>query len=88
VGLWLYKLRKLDGPNFTWPMMMFANALPKRVLSAAGKLYAPRPLAIKSRRRLLEAVKPAQRRFLREDNGDMPEIPATPPLAQPAPGVA
>ena len=28
IGLWAWKLRKLNGPGFTWPMFMFANALP------------------------------------------------------------
>lgn len=88
VGLWLYKLRKLNGPNFTWPMMMFANALPERLMAKAGKIYTPRPLTIKSRRELLEAVKPAQRRFLREDNGDMPDMGAVAPVEQQQPGVA
>src|SRR6266550_4330213 len=30
LGLWAWKLRKLNGPGFTWPMFMFANALPEK----------------------------------------------------------
>jgi hypothetical protein len=26
IGLWLWKLRKLNGPNFTYPLPMFAGA--------------------------------------------------------------
>ena len=31
IGLWLYKLRKLNGPHFTWPLMMFAGVAPRAV---------------------------------------------------------
>ena len=41
-----------------------------------GKVYAPRPMTIKSRKELLETIRPTQRRFLREDTGDLPEMPA------------
>jgi radical SAM superfamily enzyme YgiQ (UPF0313 family) len=96
IGLWLYKLRKLNGPGFTWPLLMFANAMPEGVMSAFGKIYKPRPLKIKSRKELLETIKPQHRRFLREDNGDMPDMSATPPagstllnvISEPAPGMA
>ncbi|MBI5085367.1 MAG: B12-binding domain-containing radical SAM protein [Acidobacteria bacterium] len=72
VGLWLRRLRKLNGPNFTWPLLMFASALPERLMMQMGKLYRPKPLAIKSRKELLATVKPHLRRHLREDNGDLP----------------
>jgi hypothetical protein len=96
IALWLYKLRKLNGPGFTWPLLMFANAMPEGVMAAAGKLYKPRPVTIKSRKELLATIKPQHRRFLREDNGDMPDMTATPPagpallnvISEPAPGVA
>ncbi len=79
IGLWLYKLRKLNGPNFTWPMLMFASALPESVMAKLGKIYVGKPLNIKSRKELLETVRPGHRRFLREDTGDLPEIPVAPP---------
>jgi hypothetical protein len=40
-----------------------------------GKLYSARPLPIKSRKELLETVRPTHRRFLRADTGDLPELP-------------
>src|SRR6185295_6297418 len=76
IGLWLYKLRKLNGPHFTWPLLMFASALPESAMARMGKLYAARPLPIKTRKQLLETIRPSQRRFLRADTGDLPEIPA------------
>ena len=74
IALWLHKLRKLNGPHFTWPLLMFASALPESVMARLGKIHVGRPLAIKSRKELLETVKPSQRRFLREDTGDLPEL--------------
>ena len=78
IGLWLWKLRKLNGPNFTWPMLMFASALPESLMARMGKIYSGRPLAIKSRKELLATVRPSQRRFLRADTGDLPEMPTEP----------
>jgi radical SAM superfamily enzyme YgiQ (UPF0313 family) len=73
IGLWLWKLRRLNGPNFTWPMFMFASAFPESLMGKMGKIYLGRPLRIKSRKELLATVRPNQRRFLRADAGDLPE---------------
>ena len=73
LGLWAYKLRKLNGPGFTWPMMMFASALPEKLLSLMGKIHLGRPMTIKTRKELLEGIKPHQWQYLREDNGDVPQ---------------
>lgn len=70
---WLTKLRKTNGPNFTWPLMMFAGALPERLLARMGKLYRGKPLPIKSRKELLATIKPQHWRYLRPDTGDLPE---------------
>jgi radical SAM superfamily enzyme YgiQ (UPF0313 family) len=74
IGLWMWKLRKLNGPNFTWPMLMFASALPESLMGRMGKVYLGRPVAVKSRKALLATLRPAQRGFLRDDTGDVPEI--------------
>jgi hypothetical protein len=71
--LWAWRLRKLNGPGFTWPMFMFASALPERLMARWGKIHLGRPLTIKSRKELLETVKPSMRRYLRPDTGDMPD---------------
>jgi hypothetical protein len=52
-----------------------------------GKIYLGRPLAIKSRRELLETVRPNQRRFLRADTGDLPPIEPESQLAAVAGGL-
>jgi len=73
VSLWLYRLRKLNGPNFTWPVMMFAGVAPERVLQRMGKIYVGKPLVTKSRRELIASLRPNYLKHLRADNGDLPE---------------
>jgi radical SAM superfamily enzyme YgiQ (UPF0313 family) len=73
LALWAAKLRRLNGPQFTWPLLMFASALPEALMARMGKLYAGKPLRTKTRGELLATLRPSQRRYLREDNGDLPE---------------
>lgn len=70
---WAWKLRKTNGPNFTWPLFMFASALPEKLMMKMGKLYKPKPLKVKSRKELLATIKPQHWRYLRADNGDLPD---------------
>jgi radical SAM superfamily enzyme YgiQ (UPF0313 family) len=77
--LWAFKLRRLNGPNCTWPVMMFSGALPERLLTRWGKLYAGSPLVTKSRRELVEAVRPSFQRFFRADAESRPGDAAYPP---------
>ena len=83
LGLWAWKLRKLNGPGFTWPLFMFANAIPETVMAKMGKLHIGRPLRIKTRKELLATVRPSQWRYLRADTGDVPEGIAPPEREQP-----
>jgi hypothetical protein len=73
VVLWLWKLRKINGPNFSWALLNFAGVLPERWMAAMGKVYPGKPIEIKTRKQLLETVKPNHWKFLRADNGDLPE---------------
>ncbi|MEN3330792.1 MAG: hypothetical protein V7641_157 [Blastocatellia bacterium] len=73
VGLWLWKLRKLNGPNFTWPLLMFASAMPEKLMAKMGKIYRGKPLQTKSRKELLASIRPNYWQYLREDCGDLPE---------------
>jgi hypothetical protein len=84
LGLWAYKLRKLNGPSFTWPLFNFANVMPESMMAKMGKLYPGGSVRIKTRAELLETVRPQQRKFLRVDTGDMPEpIPEPERMAEP-----
>jgi radical SAM superfamily enzyme YgiQ (UPF0313 family) len=73
IVMWAWKLRKLNGPHFTWPMMMFASALPEGLMSRLGKIHVGAPVTVKTRKELLQTIRPHQWQFLREDNGDVPE---------------
>ncbi|MEZ5404236.1 MAG: radical SAM protein [Bryobacteraceae bacterium] len=75
VVMWAWKLRKINGPNFTWPILMFASALPESWMARMGKIHVGRPLKLKSRRELLKTIRPNHWKFLRSDNGDIPEGP-------------
>lgn len=82
IGLWAWKLRKLNGPNFTWPMLNFASALPEQMMGRMGKLYIGQPMNVKTRKELIATVKQSQWRYLRADCGDLPDgytPPADPP---------
>src|SRR5437773_2366961 len=71
--MWLYRLRKLNGPNFTWPLMMFAGLVPERILQGMGKIHAGKPVVSKTRRELIASLRRNYLKHLRADNGDLPE---------------
>ena len=73
IFMWLYRLRKLNGPNFTWPLMMFAGVAPETVLRGMGKIHVGKPLATRNRRELIASLRPNYLKYLRADNGDLPE---------------
>jgi hypothetical protein len=73
IGMWLYKLRKLNGPNFTYPLLMFSGALSEKRLEKMGKIYMGKPLETKNRKELIATLSPKARKYLRADNGDLPE---------------
>jgi len=73
IGRWLYKLRKLNGPNFTYPLLMFSGALSEKRLEKMGKIYMGKPLETKNRKELIATLSPKARKYLRADNGDLPE---------------
>jgi radical SAM superfamily enzyme YgiQ (UPF0313 family) len=83
---WLLKLRRTNGPNFTWPLLMFAGALPEKLLGRLGKIYIGKPLKTKTRQELIASAKPHYWQYFRADNGDLPEGFAPP--AQPQPHLA
>lgn len=74
IGMWLYKLRRLNGPNFTYPLLMFSGALSEKRLARMGKIYLGKPMETKNRRELVATLKPKMLQYLRADNGDLPEM--------------
>jgi radical SAM superfamily enzyme YgiQ (UPF0313 family) len=73
IALWLYKLRKLNGPNFKWPLLMFSSAMSEKMMGRLGKIYTGKPVKVKSRKELIAGLKPHYLQYLRADNGDLPE---------------
>ncbi|HEU4388305.1 MAG TPA: radical SAM protein [Blastocatellia bacterium] len=79
IGMWLYKLRRINGPNFKWPLFMFSGMFSEQRLDRMGKIYVGRPLKSKTRKELIASLKPHYWQYLRADNGDLPESYATIP---------
>ena len=80
---WIWKLRKMNGPTFTWPLLLFASALPEWLMARMGKIYRGKPMAVKSRKELLATIKPQHWKYLRPDNGDLPDGWESPPDSEP-----
>jgi hypothetical protein len=73
IGMWLYKLRRLNGPNFTYPLLMFSGVLSEKRLAKMGKIYPGKPIEVKTRKELIATLKPNMVKHLRADCGDLPE---------------
>jgi hypothetical protein len=71
--LWLWKLRKINGPSFTWPLLHFSSALSEKLMIGMAKIYPGRPIRIKGRRQLLASINLQFWKHLRLDTGDLPE---------------
>lgn len=71
--MWLKKLRRLNGPNFTWALIMFSGLFSEKTLERMGKIYLGKPFKTKTRKELIASVRPAFWQYFREDNGDLPE---------------
>jgi radical SAM superfamily enzyme YgiQ (UPF0313 family) len=84
LGMWLYKLRRINGPNFTWPLWMFSGVISEKTLARMGKIYIGKPLKTKTRKELIASLKPHYWQYLRADNGDLPEGYTPPAKPKPA----
>ncbi len=73
IGMWLYKLRKLNGPNFTYPLLMFSGAMSEKRLAKKGKIYMGQPIEVMTRKELIATLKPNMLKHMRADCGDLPD---------------
>lgn len=62
--LWAGRLRRVNGPNFTWPLVQFSGAMPERWLERSGRIYAGTPLPRITRDELLATVRPDWRQTI------------------------
>jgi radical SAM superfamily enzyme YgiQ (UPF0313 family) len=64
LALWAGRLRRVNGPNFTWPLFQFSGVVPERWLERTGRVYAGRPLPHVTRDDLLARVRPDWRQAI------------------------
>jgi radical SAM superfamily enzyme YgiQ (UPF0313 family) len=62
--LWAGRLRRVNGPNFTWPLVQFSGVMPERWLERTGRIYGGRPLPRVTRDELLATVRPDWRQAI------------------------
>ena len=67
--LWGVRLRRVNGPNFTWPLVQFSKTIPESWLHRTGRLYEGRPIARLGREALIETVRPDWRDTMRRTRG-------------------
>lgn len=58
IVLWAARLRRVNGPNFTWPLFQFSGVIPDSVLGRIGKVYPGKPLPRMTRDDLMATVRP------------------------------
>jgi hypothetical protein len=70
--LWAARLRRVNGPNFTWPLVQFSGAVPERWLERTGRIYAGQPLPPVTREDLLATVRPDWREAIARARASTP----------------
>jgi hypothetical protein len=56
--VWATRLRRVNGPNFTWPLMQFSKTVPESWMHRTGKLYEGQPMPKVTREELMAKVRP------------------------------
>lgn len=64
--VWATRLRRVNGRNFTWPLMQFSRTVPESLLHKTGRLYEGKVLPRVSREELMAAVRPDWREKIRQ----------------------
>jgi hypothetical protein len=70
--LWAARLRRVNGPRFTWPLVQFSGVVPERWLEWTGRIYTGRPLPRITRDDLMATVRPAWREAIAAARGNAP----------------
>ena len=65
IVLWAMRLRRVNGPNFTWPLFQFSKVVPEDWMHRTGKLYEGKPIARVSREELMAGIRPDWREKMR-----------------------
>jgi radical SAM superfamily enzyme YgiQ (UPF0313 family) len=80
---WLFRGRRVNGPNFTWPLIHFTRAVPDAVTAKLGGLYQGKPLDILSREELIRTVAPKWQPFFER----IPPVSGPPTIGNRSPAV-
>ena len=67
---WAVRLRRVNGPNFTWPLMQFSGVVPEGWLERTGRVYRGRELPRRSREELLANIRPDWKDAIARAHGD------------------
>jgi hypothetical protein len=65
IVVWATRLRRVNGPNFTWPLMQFSKTVPESWMHRTGRLYEGKPIERLSRDELIETIRPDWREKMR-----------------------
>ena len=57
LAVWAARLRRVNGPNFTWPLVQFSGIIPEGWLERADLIYRNRPIPRRSRDDLLRTIR-------------------------------
>jgi radical SAM superfamily enzyme YgiQ (UPF0313 family) len=68
--VWATRLRRVNGPNFTWPLMQFSKTVPESWMHKTGKLYEGKPLPHVTREELVATIRPDWREKMRQAHSD------------------
>lgn len=63
--VWATRLRRINGPNFTWPLVQFSKTVPESWMHRTGRLYEGQPMPRVTREELLATVRPDWREKMR-----------------------
>jgi radical SAM superfamily enzyme YgiQ (UPF0313 family) len=72
--VWATRLRRVNGPNFTWPLVQFSKTVPESWLHKTGKVYEGKPIPRMSREELVETIRPDWRDKMREAQEMRPPV--------------
>ena len=64
IVFWLARLRRINGPNFTWPLFQFSSVVPEQWLEGLGVIYGGRPVPRRTRHDLLPTIRADWRRSI------------------------
>jgi radical SAM superfamily enzyme YgiQ (UPF0313 family) len=58
IVLWALRLRRVNGPNFTWPLFQFSKAVPEGWMHRTGRLYEGQPVPRVTREEMIANLRP------------------------------